>query len=635
MNKKRWKDILDRLSETDAITSEALAQQLNLSSRTIRNELKEMKSVLEQAGAHLVSRTSTGYLLEIEDRKRYAKFLASLNAQGEIPETSKERVQYLLETLLANGDQYVKLEDLQDQIYISRSSLTSDLKEVRRLLEEYNLKLITRPGYGIRVEGREFDLRLCIAASTIGRIEKQNCQEQESLRKIAECIQEGLRDTDLHISDVSYQNLIVHIYIALKRIAEGCYVPLESQQLEMIEKEAEFNDAKKIVSILESSFAMKIPETEIGYIAIHLASKRIIEAPDVQDNVVIDQRINDIVTHMLDEIETSYNLHFHEDLELRMVLAMHLIPFDVRMQYDMNLKNPLLKEIKTRYTLAYMIAVSACEVLKDHYHKQIQDDEIGYFALHFNLALERRKHQGKPKNIVIVCSTGRGSAQMLVWRMRDEFGRYLDRIETCDVLQIGHFDFTDIDYVITTVPISVSIPRPILHIQLFLEEHDLKAIRSLLAGENISSLHQYFHPDLFLGNLEAENKEDAIKMMVKQIHKVKNVPDDFLEAVFAREKMAVTAFGNRVAIPHPNRAMSPETFVCAAVLKKPISWNRQKVQFIFMLSLTTAKDKDMERFSRITSKFLFSPEYISEMIRNPKYSTLMKLLGNIEKEMGD
>lgn len=635
MNKKRWNDILDQLSETEMVTSESLAQKLNLSSRTIRNEMKELKAVLEQVGAHLVSKTSTGYLLQIEDQKKYGEFLSTLKDQGDIPETSKERVQYLLETLLANNDQYVKLEDLSDQIYVSRSSLTNDLKEVRQMLKEYNLKLITRPGYGIKVEGREFDLRLCIAASTIGRIEKKsNCQEN-SLRKIADCIQLGLQDTPLHISEVSYHNLIVHIYIALQRINDDCHVPLEAKQLKMIKKEAEFVDAKRIAALLEETFVITIPETEIGYIAIHLASKRIIEASEVQDNVVIDQKINDVVKHMLDVIEKNYNLRFHEDLELRMVLAMHLIPFAVRMQYDMNLKNPLLKEIKTRYTLAYMIAISACEVLKEVYHKQIQEDEIGYFALHFNLALERRKHQGTKKNILIVCSTGRGSAQMLVYRMQEEFGKYLDHIVTCDVLQVEQYDFRNIDYVITTVPIPYSVPRPILQIQLFLEEQDIKAIRSLLNGENTSSLQQYFHPDLFLSNLEVETKEEAIEAIVKRIHQVKSIPDDFLEAVFAREKMAVTAFGNRVAIPHPNRAMSEETFVCVAVLKKPIDWNRQKVQFIFMLSLTTAKDKNMEQFSRITSKLLFSQEYINEIIKSPKYSTLMKLLGNIEKEMGE
>lgn len=40
--------------------------------------------------------------------------------------------------------------------------------------------------------------------------------------------------------------------------------------------------------------------------------------------------------------------------------------------------------------MAYNLAVVASEELRKHYNKEIKEDEIGYFALHFNLALERK-----------------------------------------------------------------------------------------------------------------------------------------------------------------------------------------------------------------------------------------------------
>lgn len=87
MNKKRCLDILNNLSTEEAITSENLGIRLQLSSRTVRNELKELKDVLEKEGAHLVSKTSLGYMLNIEDEEKYQNFLKTLENTDAVPES--------------------------------------------------------------------------------------------------------------------------------------------------------------------------------------------------------------------------------------------------------------------------------------------------------------------------------------------------------------------------------------------------------------------------------------------------------------------------------------------------------------------------------------------------------------------
>ena len=77
-----------------------------------------------------------------------------------------------------------------------------------------------------------------------------------------------------------------------------------------------------------------------------------------------------------DDIRTLYesgvrwfHIDLMDDLELRMMLALHLVPFGVRMAYDLDLHNPLLVDIKTKYTMAYNLAVVASEELRKHYNK--------------------------------------------------------------------------------------------------------------------------------------------------------------------------------------------------------------------------------------------------------------------------
>lgn len=72
---------------------------------------------------------------------------------------------------------------------------------------------------------------------------------------------------------------------------------------------------------------------------------------------MIDSDVQDAVTEMLEEIYQIFQMDFRDDLELILSLSTHLVPLIIRIKYGMRLKNPLLKEIRQRYSLAYTIAL--------------------------------------------------------------------------------------------------------------------------------------------------------------------------------------------------------------------------------------------------------------------------------------
>lgn len=637
MNCRKQKILLKRLmEEDDYITSEALGSLLEVSSRTIRNTIKKIEEVLKGNGANIISKPKHGIYLEIKDKDKFYEFYNNLDKydKEEIPSTSEERIQYLLEYLLAR-DTYIKLDDLCESLYISKTALSQDLKTVRKLLKEYNIRLVQKPNYGIKIEGKEFDLRLCIANSIIIKLNQNRFNDKsdtDCVRKIAKILQSNFQNINYNITDISFKNLIVHIYIAIERIKEGCYVPLDKCQLENIYDEDVYDIAKKIVLEIEREFDIRMPESEIGYIVIHLASKKIVDFNN-DKNIVIDDRVSRIITNMLDHVYNSYKIDFRDDLELRMALALHLVPFEVRAKYDMTLKNPLIKEIKTRFTLAYSIGVSACEILREYYNKEIQEDEIGYFALHFNLALERKKNIISKKNIIIVCSTGRGTAQLLVYKFKEEFGKYLGNIYTCDTLSIKKMDFSHIDYVITTVPINEKVPVPVLQIEYFLEDRDIDIIKKVLSDEKSENIEKYFDRRLFLTDIDFKTKEEVLKYMSKKIKEFKNVPNNFYSYLMKREKLATTEFGNLVAIPHPSKALSDETFICIAILNKPIIWDKKKVQLVYLLSIGNSVNKNLQLMYQVSSKMLTNKEYVKKVIKQKDYNETIKLLSNIENGM--
>ena len=83
--------------------------------------------------------------------------------------------------------------------------------------------------------------------------------------------------------------------------------------------------------------------------------------------------------------------HFRDDLELILSLSTHLVPLIIRIKYGMRLKNPLLREIRQRYSLAYTIAVQASAVLERRYRCILDSNEVAYLALTIQLSLERKR----------------------------------------------------------------------------------------------------------------------------------------------------------------------------------------------------------------------------------------------------
>ena len=72
--------------------------------------------------------------------------------------------------------------------------------------------------------------------------------------------------------------------------------------------------------------------------------------------------------------------------ELRRALLRHMIPFAIRMRYQIGQHNLMLSEIKEHYIFAYTIASQAAGILREYFKAEISDDEIGELAEIFGTA---------------------------------------------------------------------------------------------------------------------------------------------------------------------------------------------------------------------------------------------------------
>ncbi|WP_270811232.1 BglG family transcription antiterminator [Hungatella effluvii] len=631
---KRGRQLLAALQGASCLTADQLAAHLNVSNRTVRTAIKNLSQLLPANGARIEVRRGSGYCLRIDETSCFETFCRSIQEQQQeqfLPNSSEERIRYVLDYLL-NASEYVKTEDLSEMLYISRRTLADDMKTVEKLLAEYNLTLKKKPGYGIKVEGDEMHLRLCIATYAAGY--RNPCEETDILTQIAEIVRASLQESNLYVSEPAFQNLVVHIFIAIKRVEDGHYIPLSVDMIQMAELQKEMKAAKMLVEALERRFSFRFPEAEQYYIAIHLAGKQFMEVRESDTgNLVISHEISCLVTDMLQAVYEAFHFDFRNDLELRMSLCQHIVPLAIRLQYGLKLKNPLLREIKERYALAYMMALQACSIIATYCQKQLSEDESGYFALAFALALERKKSRIAKKNVLLVCASGKGSAQLMLYRYQEEFGSYINHIEACDVNHIAQKDLTQFDYIFTTVPIPIRVPVPIQEVEYFLEEQDIKVVKKVLTNRSAGSVRRYYCPEFFLTGLDFKTKEEILSYMCQHIEKRQEMPPGFFESVMKREHLSSTDFGNLAAMPHPFEALSETTFVCVGILKEPVLWGTREVQIVFLTAIENKENRDLQRFYQVTSKLLLNSGYIHELLQKQEFSVLEEILAGIELEI--
>lgn len=631
----RLTDMVLQLSVEQYRTSEYLAKNLGISVRTVRSRIKEINEILEKYDTSIESKSRYGYRLTEESTGILKELLSSeqkkVNTLEKIPSTQDERIRVILLYLLNQGD-YVKSESLQDFLCVSKGTLTNTIRQLEQMICQYDLYLERRPNYGIKIKGNEFDIRKCMSevllqeTTSIYRVNEERISSE--FEKIAQLILDCIKLYKIKFSEIALEKFIKDIYIQVRRVRKGCYVDHLYQSVSVTASETDF--AEELKKRIENKYELTLPDEEKGYIYLHLAGKRTVT--EEQINYVISSEIDIIVEEMIGEIYRQIGVDFRNNLNLRMALNQHMVPFNIRIKYNIPYTNPMLKEIKESYPFGYFVAKQAQTVLKKHYGKEISEDEIGFFALIFTLAWEQKENRKDVSklNILIVCNSGRGLAKILEYKFSHIFSEYLNNVYTSDILGLTKFDFSRVDYVFTTVPINQTISIPIQEVGVFLNDEDISVVKNILEKENKNYIKQLYEERHFYRNVRGETREEVLREMC--LAACKELPEltGLFESVMEREHLCATDFGNYVAIPHPCNMMSHKTYIFVGILPTPVIWSRYPVQMVMLMLIGDMQESEQQDFYEVTTRLISDRNSVEKIIKEQTYQTFM---AELEKQM--
>nr|WP_314465384.1 BglG family transcription antiterminator [uncultured Clostridium sp.] len=621
--------ILQSLSEKFFQTSKQLAQLCGLSEKTIRVRVKELKSEMESHGAILISKQGQGYSLHITDMEAFSQWKMQMENQykSSIPDNPADREDYLLAMLL-NREEFIRYEDIIDFLYVSQKTLSTEMKRVESRLKEFNIEVVRKPGYGIRIKGHEFDVRRCIM-EYFNRIERRYSYSEEKQvsqkQETAKYLLEKIKEKKIRFSEDAFESVLSYINISIRRMETGKYIRenhIPSRDHDMAEQQL----ALDLMEWIAKSNNLDKTKEEILYLGIFLASKRMLGTDEKENNFIISEKIDKLVMSMLKMVYETFHIELRDNFNLRMLLNQHMMPMDIRMKYGILLENPLLKNIQQKYLLAYSMATQGCIALKEYYGKEVPDEEIGFLAVLFALALDEKEQMIEKKNILLVCTSGKASSQMLLYQLKKEFGAHLKEIYICNIYELDTFDLKDIDYIFTTVPISKHVPVPIVEIHDFLEFSDILSVRKRLEGGDRRFLLEFYKREFFFPHIKAETRDQVLKKMCERINLIYPLPEGFYESVLEREALGSTDYGNLVAIPHPSRVMLDQNIISVGILDRPIRWSKNDVQLVVLVAIANSTRSTIQKFYEITSKVLLSSKGVNRILKSKEYETLLQVL---------
>lgn len=622
MFNKRAKEILNILLTTEsAITGNKLAEQLQVSNRTIRSDIRDINIQLISEGMEVKSRNPQGYYIDENDKTLLRMLLDNPETESDvdyIPDTPNERLNYILLCLITS-DTYCSMNDMAEAIYVSKATVHTDVRRLISLLKNRkgNVQLQSN-AQGIRFVGEELDLRI-FATNVLTRQEQAMKQMMQTLRFISpqykemeaqgkgvyQGIIQAIEKQGIYLTDAEVHSLLIYMVISTLRIRQH-------HELTKYEENKRANAlTMAIAACAVNHFHTGMGKAEVLAIMERLEGKRIVKMDGLQQS---DEKINQVIDAFLEKVKVIYGLDFSGNHNLRQFLYLHIQPMIHRLRKQESEENPLKDDIKKKFPLAIEISFLLMDEIKTVFALQMNDSEISYIALHIAAALEV---QYTPAKVILVSDLGASPLQLMRSKLMNHFTNKITLMEAYTEYEFEALyqkqQLPECDLIVTTSRLQIPLSIPMVMISPLVMREDISHIKHYIHyyATEIKDKDKFislFDPDLFLIEHTKKSYYEIIHKLVEKVKEQEIIEDveEYYNYVIQREEAYSTIMGNRIAIPHAAENIAHKTVIATAVLKTPIEHDGKKISLILLNVMNEKEDLQtmyaaIEKMLEITS----------------------------------
>ncbi|SFG47370.1 BglG family transcription antiterminator [Sporolactobacillus nakayamae] len=576
--------IVGELRKKEFVSIEDLTKKLSVTERTIRNDVTVLNH--EFCKTAEIQLNKGQYAIHVYRDQAYRSIAEALTKDQKTSDSPENRAKSLIAQLLA-ANEPITMDDLSEQLNVSRSTLVNDLTRMRVTLDPYELVIKGKPNQGIQLQGSEWHKRLYILQNN------DHVLDQPLDDKMHELVHQFA--VTFSLAETTEREFVRYVSVVLRRSAQNPLVQNSDDfDQSYIMKTKEYGRVNTLADQLEKRCG-SLSTAERAFLTIpvlgrrspvHLPTDTMAPLPES-----ILQLINDIEEQVVKQLNITIDF-----TNITNELGYHLLFMLNRLIFGVKIYNSLMNEVQEKYPLACEIATIAHDVIKRKYQIDVSEAELSYLAYYFGIAVkESQMHKRQQlERIAIVCDTGRGSARIISMQLKEILPEHVaiqlfsSRTATKELMNT-------FDLVFSTVSLPDHIKPPIIEVKDIFDERALaQKISKLCVLDHLhitgnqqeeSIICRLLNTDRFFLLSDRRPYYENLKRMIHHLEEVNTVDAQFKERLIKREKMRSTVFDHGIAFPHTVNMGNSDIVLAVGVYPEKHQEEHREIRIVFLLGI--------------------------------------------------
>ena len=513
----RMLNIIRHLKTQGESTYKEMAKELGVSERSVRYDVDRINDIL-----------SLEHLPEIEKHsKGVLKYPANLDLKGledgnEVVYTSRERMSILLLILMIRNED-LKINQLSEQFGVSRSTVKNDMAALDEELKKDEMGI----GYSghfylagpklkrttlMNQEFRKYIDYLINPFTNYNSYEFDcihiihKAFEGVSIANVVMVVDGLLEELGCTLTSSSYLWYMSNIVVLVWFILHDKEYPLDITVMPEFDPEVYGRFAKK----LEEIIGRPVSENHVCMMAkmYDFTNKMAGGSADV-DPV----HAQSVTFSLISAMSKRLDMPFDKDKTLAEGLLNHMIPLIQRVRNHVEINDNMISLLGPEERKLYAVMTSVCREI-DTLEDITNEDEIVYLTVCFMASIKRMK-SAPYKRVLLVCGHGYGTTTMLKESLLSEYQIHI--MDTIPIYKLSSYpDWAGIDYVLSTIRLNNSLPRPCIVVNPILRPEDKAAIEQLDIPRK-TILSGYYSIEEKLGFLDAATRARVMEVIEREL----------------------------------------------------------------------------------------------------------------------
>lgn len=611
------------------MTVAELANQLSVSERTVRNDIRQLNTDLKDSAR--LEGVQGRYHLRIFDPISYKKEYEKICRIDGLFGTSYGRQNYVFGELM-RADAPLLTDELAYEMNVGRTTLVNDLKKLREKLAPWNLEIVGKTSKGMILQGRELDIRAYILETCFDALYADYPLDEDIRTLIKKSIGRKTFEKQVGIQFEKYMLLMID------RFLTGHFIGKLTDAYYNLAAIGEFMKVNSLIDEIGRKLHVDFPVEEKLFAFLPIAGMRTPVDLNSVHEIELSEQIYPLSEKIMQQIQETLDISINPR-DFAREFAYHLMFMLNRLRFRIHQPNAMLAELRDKFPLAYEMSGIAAQVIEREEHLKVSEDERGHLAAYFGVFIEENHLiKKKPFRIAIICGTGRVTARLISVQLK----KFLDsqaQIETMSDASADPDILGDFDVILTTVDLPFACPRPVIRIREIFDEQELRhklekarywdQIEIPVLDDNQYILSSLLDESNVFFFEEGRSYPDALDEMIEILLDEGKIDAGFKKRLIEREEKGSMVFDNGVAIPHGIQNANDRMLLAVGIFESGAVYHGQTVRVIFFMGLPEVSDLDDMLMIRVYDELLEisrDAEMLNAVAASRTYPELMRIL---------